>query len=634
MNAVTERDTHTVSIMAGTQLVKSEVLINVAGYFICQDPSAILFVQPTQTAAESFSKERFAPTVAATPALRALVEPPKARDTDNTITAKHFPGGSLNFVGANSPTDLASRPVRVVLADEIDKYPASAGSEGDPLKLAEERASTYKTVGRAKFVRTCSPTLGPAADGQPPISRIGREYEVSDQRKLYLACPHCEHEQVLTWAHVHWDRDDKGGHLPETAALTCEACGAIWTERERIDALDALERKPGYGWRQTREFFCCGDKRKPTEWDEHGRSVCPECGALAPYAGHAGFHLSKLYSKRHRLPEIVTEFLECKGDPELLQKWTNTALAELWRPYQGQGIDSGRLITRAEEYGPDDLPEEAIVITGFCDVQDDRLEVQLVAWGHDEECWPFKYEIIHLDPAQPEAWKELDALITSPFKTKTGRALRVAAFGIDTGGHQAAQVFSFCNARRGRRVFACKGAAGSRPIWPGRASKSKNKDPLYILGVDTAKDAIYARLRIDPPEPGKPKPGFIHFPIGENFGPDYFDQLNSERRQVRLRMGQPYTMWVKVRERNEALDTMVGALAMRKALPRNIARTLEYSLKPTKDEAPAPVMQRTPADVEGMHSAFAPGGDNKPRRFIERHASWVNPRGGNWMDRS
>ena len=212
MAAVLRHDTHTVTVMAGTQIIKTEFLINAASYYIAQGPSAILFVQPTQSAAENFSKERFAPTVAATPQLRNIVETPKSRDSENTITHKDYPGGSLDFVGANSPTDLSSRPKRIILCDEIDKYPISAGTEGDPLKLAEERASTYKALGRAKFVRTCSPTI-------KGMSRIGREYAVSDQRKLFVACPHCGYEQTLSWANVRWDRDEANNHLPQTAAI-------------------------------------------------------------------------------------------------------------------------------------------------------------------------------------------------------------------------------------------------------------------------------------------------------------------------------------------------------------------------------------------------------------------------------
>jgi len=571
MAAVTESDTHTVTVMAGTQVVKTEFLMNVAAFYICQDPSPILFVQPTQGAARSFSKERFAPTVEVTPALRELIQPPRAHDSENTITHKQYPGGSLDFVGANSPTDLASRPKRVILCDEIDKYPPSAGAEGDPLKLAEERASTYQTIGRAKRVRACSPTVEGA-------SRIGREYAASDQRKCFVSCPHCSFEQILTWARVRWDRDDTGAHLPETAALACESCGVIWTERERIAALDALATMPAYGWRQTLKFSCCGEQQEPAQWDDRGRARCALCGSAAPYGGHAGFHISKLYSKRHRLPEIVREFLEAQGDPELIRKFTNTALAELWKPREGESFTHADLIARAETYGPDILPAPVLVITGFCDVQGDRLEVQLIGWGRDEEAWPFLYEIIYLDPAQPLAWRELDVLLRRQFKTTSGRVLSIGAFGIDARYH-GPMVFDFCRRRRGRRIFACMGVSGNRPLWPARASRSKSNDPVFLVGVDAGKEAIMARLRIAPPEPGGSKPGFIHFPAADNFGPEYFSQLTSERREIRKRMGQPYTVWVLPSgARNEVLDTFVGALAVRRSLPRHIERDLEFTV--------------------------------------------------------
>jgi phage terminase large subunit GpA-like protein len=211
------------------------------------------------------------------------------------------------------------------------------------------------------------------------------------------------------------------------------------------------------------------------------------------------------------------------------------------------------------------------------------------AWGADEECWPFLYRIINLDPAQPAAWRELDALLLERFSTVSGRSLRIAAFGIDTGGHHGAQVYSFCKRRRGRRIFPTKGIGGKRPIWAGRAKRTQQNDALWLIGVDSAKDAIYSRLKIAAPEPGKRKPGFIHFPAGENFGPEYFEQLTSERRETRKRMGQPYTVWVLPEgKRNEVLDTFVGSLAVRRALPRRIEAGLEYSLAPEVEDGDAP----------------------------------------------
>lgn len=627
MSVLNQPETHTISVMAGTQIIKTEFLINVAAYYICQDPSPILFVQPTQGAAAAFSKERFTPTIEVTPQLRNVIEPPKWRDSENTITHKAYAGGSIDFVGANSPTDLSSRPKRIILCDEIDKYPPSAGDEGDPLKLAEERASTYKTVGRSKFVRTCSPTLR-------GYSRIGREYEASDQRRLFLRCPHCQRHQVITWAHVRWDRDAVGGHYPDTAAIACEDCGTLWTERERIAALDELEDAPGYGWRQTKKFMCCDIEQVPEKWDEEGRSLCKTCKKPSPYAGHAGFHVSKLYSKRHRLPEIVQEWLDAQGDNELLRKFMNTALAELWELRQGEEYDTRRLISRAEVYGPDDLPDEVKIITGFCDVQGDRLEVQLIGWGADEECWPFLYEIIALDPAEKRAWIELDALLGEEFKSRNGSIQRISAFGIDTGGHHGAQVMSFCNERRGRRVYACKGVGGQKPIWPGRPTKAKNGAPLYLIGVDTAKDSIYSRLKIDPPEPGYRKPGYIHFCTGRNFSPEYYEQLTAERRETRKRAGVPYVVWVPVRDRNEALDTFVGALAMRKSLPRRIEASLTYKTTKQPEHIDVPVPDLETSVITQQALAVTQGkGKSFTRPDGRTNQSWMNRRGGGWMSR-
>jgi phage terminase large subunit GpA-like protein len=641
MAAVFDHGTHTVTVMSATQLFKSELILCVAGYYIHQDPSPILLVQPTQGAAAAFSKERFAPTVAAMPVLRALIERSKAHDSESTLQHKRYPGGSLDFVGANSPSDLASRPKRIILEDEIDLYPVSAGDSGDPMKLAEERASTYHAVGRAKFVRTCSPTI-------KGFSRIEREYLASDQRKCFVSCFHCNHDQVLTWAHVRWDRDEQNNHLVETAAIACEECGAIWSERDRVAILNALEHAPDHGWRQTKPFACCGEIHVPSVWDDNGRSICPHCETPSPYNGHAGFHCSKLYSKRHRLPEIVKEFLAAKGDPELLKKWTNSALAELWEPQYSASFDPNSLMARTELYGPSDLPEAVRVITGFCDVQNDRLEVQFVGWGKDEEAWPFKYDIVYQNPALPSAWKELDSLIAEQFTTVTGRALRVSAFGIDWGGGFGDQVLSYCRARRGRRIFACKGFAGSKPIWPGKASRAKSNDIFFALGVDTGKDKIHAALKIDPPtDPGLPKPGFIHFPVAEGFGPEYFEQLNAERRQIRKRLGQDYVVWVKVRERNEALDTLVGNLAMRKSLPRNIQAGLEYSVRgpvqqpvvqqsdepETGEASPQPSQAPARQSPTGQYYPdgtpfFAPPGQRGPRPATP----WVNRSRFGWHD--
>lgn len=604
--AVTAGDTHTVTVMAGTQVVKTELLICAACYYIHQEPAPILFVQPSQGAAAAFSKQRFEPTIEATPELRELVAPNGA---GSTITAKDFPGGSLDFVGSNSPTDLASRPKRVILLDEIDKYPASAGVEGDPVKLAEERASTYKAVGRAKFVRTCSPT-------NEDTSRIGREYKAGDQRKCFVACPHCGERQILTWAQVVWNKDAAGRAIPETAGIACSACGTIWTEGDRLRALDALVETPDHGWRQTKQFVCCGEKQVPEVWDDRGRARCVRCDGPAPYGGHASFHIPKLLSRRHRLADMVKEFDEAQGDPELLRKFVNTCLAELWKPIGQESFENEGLIARAESYGPEDLPEEIVAITGFCDVQGNRLEVQLIGWGQAEESWPFLYVVIPRDPGQPQAWTELRELLGRIFRRRDGRVLRIGAFGIDTGYH-GSQVHAFCRRNRGRRIFATKGIGGKRALWTGRAGKAKTGDPVFHIGTDAGKDAIMSRLAI-----AEPGPGYIHFPADDTFGPDYYAQLTaSERRVQRKRGGVTLAVWEEIPgKRNEALDTMVGALAVRRSLPKAIQRSLEYAVAPAIAPAPPKSRSKPPPTPEPNPGAPPPSAPAPARR---RPGGWL-----------
>jgi phage terminase large subunit GpA-like protein len=637
MAAVCDRETHTVTGMTATQFVKSETLINVISYFTCCDPCSILVVQPTQDAAHEFSR-RFQATVAVTPALRALIEHKKYKNSDNTLNHIAVPNGAIYFVGANTG-DLSSRAVRIVLLDELDKYPLSAGVEGSPLKLAEERASTFKSVGRAKFVRMCSPTV----EGS---SLIGHEYAASDQRQCFVACPHCGVRQVLKWDFVRWEKDEQGGHLPKTAAITCCECGTVWSEADRIAALDELEHAPAYGWRQTKNFSCCGIDQTPEKWDDAGRSICSECGRRSYYDGHAGFHLSKLYSKRHRLSDIVQEFVDAEGSPEAKRKWRNTALAELWKPEYDESFSSSKLMARCEPYGPYDLNPSIKVILAGADTHPDRIEVQIIAFADAEEMFVITYIVLHGDPGQLQIWQELDAVRAMEFRVR-GRegVMRITALAVDAGGTHTQDVLRYANERRGY-VFACRGIAGDHPhIWPGKYNESKvtgRRDRYYQVAVDMAKREIYGRLAYEAPEPGVPKAGFIHFPIAPEIGGEYFAQLNAERPVRHKRLGGYKVIWDKIRERNEALDTMVLALALRQAIRRNIKHPPMYAARLKEDvsllvPAPEPELMNSVAPESTERPTMTPQEyyqqqaerqlANEEKVAAMHRASWLRPHG-------
>jgi phage terminase large subunit GpA-like protein len=221
MLAATEPGVSTITLMACTQLLKTTVIENILGRFIHVDPCPILVVQPKDDAAETFSKDRLAPMIRDTKVLRELFGQARATDAGATLTHKQFPGGHVTLVGSNSPTNLAMRPIRLLCCDEIDKYPLSAGGEGPPIDLAEERQAEFKT--NSLSVRACSPTIA----GR---SAIEASYDESDQRKPFVQCPHCEDWHPLEWEHVRLDKDDGGKIRPETAHYHCGGCGVAWTE--------------------------------------------------------------------------------------------------------------------------------------------------------------------------------------------------------------------------------------------------------------------------------------------------------------------------------------------------------------------------------------------------------------------
>lgn len=573
MDAVSDAAVHTVVCMKGSQIGWTEVLNNCAGFFMDRDPAPLLVIQPTLEMGEAWSKDRLAPMLRDTPTIRGLVKDARARDSDNTLLHKVFPGGHITIVGANSPASLASRPIRIVLADEIDRYPVSAGSEGDPLKLAAKRQITFWN---RKTILGSTPTL-------KATSVINREWLRSDQRRFFVPCPDCGHFQHLRWEQVRWDKEGEGAdkrHKPETAHYVCEDCGTLWDDPARWGAVSHGE------WRATAEF-----------------------------KGIAGFHVPGFLSSWLTLPEIVAEFLEAKDSPELLQVFVNTILGEVWEE-QGETVDSTSLAGRAEAYDAESLPDEIIALTAGVDTQDDRLEVQVIAWGAHEESWPCLYEVIHGDPAQPAVWSDLDGLLLQSFKTQDGRTLRIRAACIDSGGHHGAAVLSFARARRARRVFAIKGQSGPKPVWPKRVTRGKSRAAdVFMVGVDTAKDAIYGRLRI-----AAPGPGYVHFPKTEGFEADYFAQLTSETVVTRYREGRPYRVWVLPKgKRNEALDTYVYAFA---ALRSTTLRLDRPGAPPPRREA-----HETPdapaADEMPPAAAIAPTRTGPPKK---RQSSWWGKR--------
>jgi phage terminase large subunit GpA-like protein len=316
--------------------------------------------------------------------------------------------------------------VRIVVADEVDRFPVSAGSEGDPLALASKRQGTFWN---RKTLVGSTPTL-------KETSAIWREWQQSDMRHYQVPCHACGHAQALVWSNVRWDKTPDGKHLPATAHYVCESCGAIWTDTDRHDAV------------------------------AKGRWVASKPDVI----GVAGFHITGLLSPWVALADIVREFLMSKSDPSLLQVWTNTVLGEPFEPAQ-ETVEGSSLLRRGENYGPQSIPDAVKLLTAGVDVQGDRIEVQILGFGALEEVWAVRYEVLPGDPAQRQVWGLLDGVLTEPYRTDAGRELRVRVSCVDSGGHHQHQMLSYCGLRRSRGVLAIKGVAGPRPIWPARSSR-------------------------------------------------------------------------------------------------------------------------------------------------------------------
>lgn len=570
MLAVTDPKCHTVTVMSSTQLMKTELLNNTVGYYISQDPAPMILIQPTTKLGESWSKDRFDKMRRDTPIIKERVKDARSRDGGTTITHKDFDGGHLTIVGANSPVDLASRPIRVVLADEVDKYPASAGKEGDPLTLAEERAASFWN---RKFVRACSPTI----EGN---SRIAAEYDKSDQRKPFIACPHCGTEQVLEFESVKWDKTPEGQHLPKTARYHCVSCDEPWEEAWRMRVL----RSPhAIIWKQTAPFFCCGVDQEPEQWNDEGHSICKHCAKVTPFDGHAGFWASKLYSPWGGLSEIAAKWLNAvqSKNSEILKTFYNT---QLGKPFQiaGDAPEWRRLYERRDAFSLGTVPKDVYFLTAGIDVQRNRIEMHVWGWGRGLESWLVDVIVVEgvVADINNKVWNDLEEALARTWPHESGKDMPIMRAAIDTGdGLTTSVVYEWVRKQGRGQVVAIKGdrekvnavSPVDGPKWMDvtiGGKKVRRGLALYMVSGPVYKSETYRYLRLDKPTDedlaqGVCFPdGYVHIPQGATS--EWVEQLVAEQlvTEKKKLTGFSTLRWVKIRDRNEALDCRVYARAM------------------------------------------------------------------------
>jgi phage terminase large subunit GpA-like protein len=457
MDALNDPGVEEIVVMSSSQAGKTECILNAIGYFIACDPTAMLVVQPTLETAQSFSKDRIAPMIRDCPELSARVSDAKAKSSGNTILHKLFPGGYLSMVGANSAAGLAMRPIRVLFCDEVDRYPPSAGAEGDPVKLATARTSNFWN---RKIVKASTPTV--AGD-----SRIEADYLLSSKGNWCLPCPSCGEHQPLSFRRLHF----------ETVTMECEHCGSLHSEHE---------------WKR--------DSMSGGKWIHED----PGCETR-------GFHLNALASPWTAWEQIIRDFQEAKDNPELLKVFINTKLGETWEE-RGEEVTEDALEQHISRYGCE-VPDKVLFLTAGVDVQEDRLEVEVVGWAAGKESWGVEYVILMGNPWWNDVWKCLDDLLFKTFHYADGRKINISCTCVDSG-FCTDEVYAYCVRREQSRVFAVKGKGGFGIPMTDRPNRNNRfKCPLFTIGVDALKDAFSTRLRIK-----REGAVYCHFPIEEERG--------------------------------------------------------------------------------------------------------------------
>jgi len=553
MDAFTDPKIRRIVLASASQVGKSELLNNIIGYIIDEDPGSILFIHPTSIDAKDYSKLRIAPMFRDCKTLRRKVADPKSRDSGNTILQKTYPGGILTMCGSTEAHSLASKPIRYILGDERDRWALSAGTEGDPWELARARQITFYN---SKAVEVSTPTIKNA-------SAIESSFATGTMEYYCVACPQCGDYRNIVFSDIRYDYEEKiiankKSYTVSDIRYICKSCGGISSEAEV--------------------------KKQPAKWiadnpDAYERGV-------------RSFWLNAFVSPWASWESTIMEYLQAIGNTKKLQVVYNTRFGELWED-RGDLEDEDSMLMRREEYEAE-LPEGVLVLTCGVDTQDDRLEFEVVGHGHFGETWGIKKGIIMGRPDLNETWNQLDDVIDHVYCFKSGAGLRISMTFVDEGGHFTQDVRLQCRARISKKVFCIKGRGGDGIPFTSPPKKQKivvNRKSLgtcwqYQLGVDAGKQLVMDNLRVQ-----TTGSRYSHFPRRDDYGSEYFKGLLSERLVYKPEKKSPW-VWEKIpgHERNEALDCRNYAMAAFKALPADLD-AIDKRLKAAKEDNynPAPI---------------------------------------------
>lgn len=519
--------------MVASQMFKTQVALNWFSSTVHQSPSNFLWLMPTGKLHKRIAA-RIDKTIAAVPVLTERVAKRNSRDSQNNQDTKEYIGGALFIATAGAAANLSEVPARRVAFDEIDRAEMDVDGEGDPVKLAENRQTTFKHNKKSYYYS--SPTF----KGE---SRIEDLYTLGTQRRALAECIHCGHAQELIYENLILSDDGKQALYP------CVECGGIHKESDK------------------NAMFKNGVWSDGVAGDDETESFSASAMFL-PYGWVSWRDLMREYDSAKKALDA--------GNDEFMKVFYNTRLARCW-DIQKEQTAAATLMDRAEQYKLETVPSAGLVLTAAIDTQADRLEIKVIAWGEGLECWVIGYYIILGDPSEDQTFDKALEVLGKSFPHELGGQAKIDCTFIDSGGLNTQDVYNFTMKNKDRNIFAVKGSSNPfHLIIAGKPTKvSLNRNGVYKkkavdlwnIGTVSAKDYLYARWKR---EKG---PGAIHF--SSQLPAEYFDQLVVEYRVTRFHRGRKTHGWEKKKhDRNEALDLMVYNLGA--------AYKLELNSKPAE----------------------------------------------------
>lgn len=501
-------------LMFPVQFGKTEVAVNVLGYTMDQNPGPMMVCLPADVSMHKWINQKLNPMIEETEAVRDTMTSLNSREAANTKTFKDFLGGQLYIEHAGSAARLKSTSVRTLIVDELDEFAANLIGGDDPVDMLLGRTSAFPSTFKRLFIST------PQIKG---ISRTEQMYEKSDQRKFYLACPHCGFEQHLQWEGLQWGAEGK------SPRYVCHDCGTLGTEIEWKNQIAT------------------------------GRWV-----AENPSAKMRGYQINGLYYQiglGPRWETLVELWLEAQNDPARLKTFINDRLAQAWEDPVMRAVKLNIVADRAEPYKIRTAPHGVGAITAGVDTQDNRLAIHIVGWGKGMTATSLDYIELMGDPADDAVWVSLTELLNKPIEHENGGYLPVLATAIDAGGHRTEAVKNYVRSRMIKRPMVIFGAtANTAPVlsrakaqdvnWRGKLDKRGVH--IHHVGTVAVKHVFYGRLSTDGDKERENR--LLHF--SEDFEPAFFAGLTSETYDPRKNR---FTN--RRGARNEPLDTWVYAYA-------------------------------------------------------------------------